>query len=54
MLLQERFCLEEDDNLELRSKANRCLNTVAKRIVKDMMSNARIQLVIFYYKKHKG
>ena len=39
---------------ELRSKANRCLNTAAKRIVKDMMSNARIQLVILYYKQHKG
>src|SRR6266540_65159 len=48
------FHLEEDDNLELLSKANRCLNTAAKRIVKDMMSNARIQLVILYYKQHKG
>jgi hypothetical protein len=51
--LQERFCLE-DDSLEVRSKANKCLNTAARRIVKDMMSVARIQLVILYYKKRKG
>ena len=52
--MQERFRLEEDDNLELSLKAKRCLNTAAMRIVKDMMSNARIQLVILYYKQHKG
>ena len=52
--MQERFCLEDDNDLEFRAKANKCLNSAARRVVKDMMSNARIQMVNDYYKRHKG
>lgn len=55
LFFQERYRLPGDhDDPTLTSKAQRCFHHAAYRLVKDMISNARIQAVCLYYKKFRG
>ncbi|PVH64139.1 hypothetical protein PAHAL_2G199900 [Panicum hallii] len=47
----ERYCLPEGEEQCLQDRACSVFDKVATKVVRDMMSNARIQYVCLYYKK---